>query len=154
MSTIRRALKLVNRSVRSSAIFSPSSAIRFYSAQPNDESDDSISTVDFDSRDYSSQLSASTSTSNAGPIWDNFYRKKADRILAGGPDLGKINGGEEDERKRKLARVLLEAALMKPDDEEEEEMEVKLEDQKSLSVGIIGAPNAGKSSLTNCMVRL
>uniref|UniRef100_A0A803N186 Era-type G domain-containing protein n=1 Tax=Chenopodium quinoa TaxID=63459 RepID=A0A803N186_CHEQI len=51
-------------------------------------------------------------------------------------------------------RALLEAALDAPDevDEEEEGLEVKVEDQKSLSVGIIGAPNAGKSALTNFMV--
>lgn len=66
---------------------------------------------------------------------------------------------EEDERRRRiLAKALLEAALNneKEDEEEEEEDEslgvVKDEDQKSLSVGIIGAPNAGKSALTNYMV--
>ena len=54
-----------------------------------------------------------------------------------------------------LAKALLEAALEAPDDDDEEEDEdlvVKEEDQKSLSVGIIGAPNAGKSALTNYMV--
>ncbi|KAJ0018935.1 hypothetical protein Pint_12003 [Pistacia integerrima] len=57
---------------------------------------------------------------------------------------------DEDERKnRTLARALLEAALVR---EEEEDEEVKEEDQRSLSVGIIGAPNAGKSALTNFMV--
>ena len=60
---------------------------------------------------------------------------------------------EEDERRRRaLAKALLEAALDGGDKEEEEEMKglgmVKEEDQKSLSVGIIGAPNAGKSALT------
>lgn len=62
---------------------------------------------------------------------------------------------EEDEQKQRvLAKALLEAVLAKPDEEEEgEERVVKEEDQKSLSVGIIGAPNAGKSCLTNYMVR-
>jgi len=64
---------------------------------------------------------------------------------------------EEEERKTKaLEKALLEAALSKPEEEEEEDEDVgvvKEEDQKSLSVGIIGAPNAGKSSLTNYMVR-
>ncbi|GAB2276092.1 hypothetical protein Dimus_010832 [Dionaea muscipula] len=63
---------------------------------------------------------------------------------------------EEEERKRMLARRLLQAALEVADEEEaedgEEDVGVKLEDQKSLSVGIIGAPNAGKSALTNYMV--
>ncbi|KAI3870029.1 hypothetical protein MKW98_021537, partial [Papaver atlanticum] len=45
------------------------------------------------------------------------------------------------------------SAMEKSDvEEEEEDMIVKEEDQKSLSVGIIGAPNAGKSALTNFMV--
>jgi len=53
-----------------------------------------------------------------------------------------------------LAKALLEAALEAADDDEDEEedMVVKEEDQKSLSVGIIGVPNAGKSALTNSMV--
>ncbi|ERN14954.1 GTP-binding protein ERG [Amborella trichopoda] len=62
---------------------------------------------------------------------------------------------EEDIRASSLAKALLQAALARPDDEEEEEMGygvVKLEDQRSLSVGIIGAPNSGKSALTNFLV--
>jgi len=72
---------------------------------------------------------------------------------------GRLKFKEEEEgRKTKaLEKALLEAALSKPEEEEEEEDEdvsvVNEEDQKSLSVGIIGAPNAGKSSLTNYMVR-
>lgn len=61
---------------------------------------------------------------------------------------------EERERATRLARALLEAALGQPDEDEEEDMVVKEEDQRSLSVGIIGAPNAGKSCLTNFMVKL
>ncbi|RWW32771.1 hypothetical protein GW17_00002523, partial [Ensete ventricosum] len=61
---------------------------------------------------------------------------------------------EERERATRLARALLEASLCLPDEEEEEDMVVKEEDQRSLSVGIIGAPNAGKSCLTNFMVKL
>lgn len=64
---------------------------------------------------------------------------------------------EEDERRRRaLAKALLEAAMDEGEDEEEEGKGaglVKEDDQKSLSVGIIGAPNAGKSALTNYMVR-
>ena len=48
---------------------------------------------------------------------------------------------------------MLEAALEGPDEDADHDQEVKEEDQKSLSVGIIGAPNAGKSALTNFMVR-
>ncbi|OVA12742.1 Zinc/iron permease [Macleaya cordata] len=45
------------------------------------------------------------------------------------------------------------AALEKPADVEVEDMFVKEEDQKSMSVAIIGAPNAGKSALTNFHVK-
>ncbi|PPS10570.1 hypothetical protein GOBAR_AA10072 [Gossypium barbadense] len=44
------------------------------------------------------------------------------------------------------------ASLEGPDEDADQDQEVKEEDQKSLSVGIIGAPNAGKSALTNFMV--
>ncbi|PPD95226.1 hypothetical protein GOBAR_DD07732 [Gossypium barbadense] len=56
------------------------------------------------------------------------------------------------EKRRILAKALLEAALEGPDEDADQDQEVKEEDQKSLSVGIIGAPNAGKSALTNFMV--
>lgn len=60
---------------------------------------------------------------------------------------------EKERRASELAKVLLEASLQRPDDElDEEEEEVREEDQKSLAVGIVGAPNAGKSTLTNFMV--
>lgn len=62
--------------------------------------------------------------------------------------------GEEERRANRLAKALLWAALEKPDEEVEARMIVKEEDQRSLSVGIIGAPNAGKSALTNFMVCL
>lgn len=57
----------------------------------------------------------------------------------------------EEERSREVALALLEAALEPPDDDLGPG-EVREEDQMSLSVGIVGAPNAGKSSLTNTMV--
>jgi predicted GTPase len=60
----------------------------------------------------------------------------------------------EEERSREVALALLEAAMEPPDEDEEEPGEVREEDQMSLSVGIVGAPNAGKSSLTNTVVRV
>lgn len=52
-----------------------------------------------------------------------------------------------------MALALLDAALEPPDEDEDEDAgEVREEDQMSLSVGIVGAPNAGKSLLTNTMV--
>ncbi|KAM7257693.1 hypothetical protein ACFE04_013434 [Oxalis oulophora] len=111
------------------------------------------------------------------PTWDDKYRERADKVVFGKDtnnyndkkkkkiknNNGKqqqlveveVEDGEEEEAKRRLlARALLEAALEKPDVEEEDDEEVREEDQKSLSVGIVGAPNAGKSSLTNFMKQL
>ncbi|KAL2896698.1 GTP-binding protein ERG [Bienertia sinuspersici] len=92
-----------------------------------------------------------------GLTWDESLRDRAKSKIFGEevPTKGKlrITEIEEEERRRALARALLEAALDAPDKEDEDEEEVvKVEDQKSLSVGIIGAPNAGKSALTNFMV--
>lgn len=77
---------------------------------------------------------------------------RADKVVFGkDSQTAKVRIFQEDEDERKnraLARALLEAALEK----EEEDEEVKEEDQRSLTVGIIGAPNAGKSALANFMV--
>lgn len=65
-----------------------------------------------------------------------------------------VEDAVEEERSREVALALLEAALEPPDEDEEGgPEEVRKEDQMSLSVGIVGAPNAGKSSLTNTAVR-
>lgn len=58
----------------------------------------------------------------------------------------------EEKKRRALAKALLEAALAAEDEDNDDDLVVKEEDQKSLSVGIVGAPNAGKSALTNYMV--
>ncbi|KAK9989478.1 hypothetical protein SO802_029717 [Lithocarpus litseifolius] len=140
----------------------------FYSAQPQEEdpshnlnSSDSENGSDsvFDSTHYTipglgSETNAQTPQQ---PTWDEKYREKADGLIFGKDTQKrklKILEEEEERRRRVLAKALLEAALEAADDEdeEEEEMVVKEEDQKSLSVGIIGAPNAGKSALTNYMV--
>ncbi|KAI8555880.1 hypothetical protein RHMOL_Rhmol05G0208000 [Rhododendron molle] len=136
---------------------------RLYSAQPHQNdavaatSDDESGENTFDSTQYTLPNKGFDSiTSN--PTWDEKYREKADRAVFG-EETNVRNVVKEEERKRRaaaLARALLEAALDRPDGDEEEEEEgdlvVKEEDQKSLSVGIIGAPNAGKSALTNYMV--
>lgn len=92
--------------------------------------------------------------------WDKGYRARVEKeLFRNETDKGKLNISEEEEddddedRSRILAKALLEAALDSADDELGEG-EVREEDQKSLNVGIIGPPNAGKSSLTNFMVRL
>ncbi|KAJ6825740.1 GTP-binding protein ERG [Iris pallida] len=101
-----------------------------------------------------------TKPPNQQLTWNPAYRAKADKALFG-TDPQEVEEEEEDdgvdeeeqqaERERRLARALLEAAVMPPD-KEGDVGGVKEEDQRSLSVGIIGAPNAGKSSLTNFMV--
>nr|CAD1840327.1 unnamed protein product [Ananas comosus var. bracteatus] len=125
------------------------------SAAADDDADaPSAASADFDSAEFSLPDDSGASSRRA-PVWDEAYRVRADRVLFGERNRAKKLLEEEEERERatRLARALLEAALEPPDDAGEEgDMVVKEEDQKSLSVGIIGAPNAGKSSLTNFMV--
>ncbi|PON42266.1 GTP-binding protein Era [Parasponia andersonii] len=141
---------------------------RFYAAQPQEDDpthnpnfsdpengSDSV----FDSAHFALPSFGSDANAKARPTWDKRYREKADQVIFGEEtQKGKLKSTEEEEEKRRrmLAKALLEAALEKADDEEEDEDEedlvVKEEYQKSLSVGIVGAPNAGKSSLTNYMV--
>ncbi|XP_066352826.1 GTP-binding protein ERG-like [Miscanthus floridulus] len=84
--------------------------------------------------------------------FDTSLRARADEALFG-KGLGAAAVEEEDEdRSRDVALALLDAAMEPPDEDEEDFGEVREEDQMSLSVGIVGAPNAGKSSLTNTMV--
>ncbi|CAA2994235.1 GTP-binding ERG [Olea europaea subsp. europaea] len=144
---------------------------RFYSAQPQhdessvtaitDEYDDASSVFDSSHYDLDLNLNRGNSSDDSGSerksTWDDKYRDTV-RSKVFGEDVKHLRmlKKEEDKKKRAaiLAKSLLEAALEQPDEEEEEGdlREVKEEDQKSLSVGIIGAPNAGKSALTNCMV--
>lgn len=143
----------------------------FYSAQPQrdespvtaitDEYDDASSVFDSSHYDLDLNLNRGNSSDDSGSerksTWDDKYRDTV-RSKVFGEDVKHLRmlKKEEDKKKRAaiLAKSLLEAALEQPDEEEEEgdPREVKEEDQKSLSVGIIGAPNAGKSALTNCMV--
>ncbi|KAH7848434.1 hypothetical protein Vadar_002689 [Vaccinium darrowii] len=126
---------------------------RFYAAQPQQDDDSGDST--FDSTEYTSpNTSFDEITPNS--TWDKKYRDKADRAVFGEETQNRKLFEEKEKTRRAnvLAKALLEAALERADEEEEEEQDlvVKEEDQKSLSVGIIGAPNAGKSALTNYMV--
>ncbi|KAG2304104.1 hypothetical protein Bca52824_032755 [Brassica carinata] len=138
---------------------------RFYSAQPNLHEPTSVNgdgpTGDsvYDSTQYSIPVEDS-SRKPKQPNWDKGYRERVQRELFP-EEKGKVKESSEEEedeeddesvdRSRILAKALLEAALESADDELGEG-EVREEDQKSLNVGIIGPPNAGKSSLTNFMV--
>ncbi|KAK2987385.1 hypothetical protein RJ640_020582 [Escallonia rubra] len=142
---------------------------RFLSAQPQqtseeDEQSDSLST--FDSSHYELPDPVPAPLEQQQPTWDQKYRAKVNKAVFGeetrtpGVDevkRSRVLAREEDRRRRAalLAKEMLEAALDRPDGEEdgdEEVGEVKEEDQMCLSVGIVGAPNAGKSALTNFMV--
>ncbi|KAK9683952.1 hypothetical protein RND81_10G177300 [Saponaria officinalis] len=132
--------------------------------QPNSSNSSSESELDHEIPDFNSAhftLAPETKNpENGGKIWDEKYRDKVkSRVFDEEIKKGKlkiteeVEKSEEEERKRALARALLEAALENADDEDEDEdEEIEVDDQKSVSVGIIGAPNAGKSALTNFMV--
>lgn len=146
---------------------------RFYSAQPNlDEptsvsEDRPISDSVYDSSQYSipgiEDSRVDSVKKRKQTTWDKGYRARVEKELFP-KETEKLEIAEEEsseeeddddsiDRSRVLAKALLEAALESAD-EELGEGEVNEEDQKSLNVGIIGPPNAGKSSLTNFMVRL
>ncbi|XP_057506993.1 GTP-binding protein ERG isoform X2 [Actinidia eriantha] len=163
-----RTLAVLSYSSPSNTRLNPPLLRRFYAAQPqevaaasasasaseDDENGDSV----FDSSQYTLPDMGSDSVAGIArePTWDEKYREKANREIFGEEtQIQRIREKEEEKKRRAaaLAKALLEAALARPDEEEEEgDSVVKEEDQKSLSVGIIGAPNAGKSALTNFMV--
>ncbi|KAH9610482.1 hypothetical protein KSS87_016224 [Heliosperma pusillum] len=162
------------RSLRNTPVFSlkpyknPTFLSYFFSSQPqfdqtnspNATCSSSDNEIDHETSDFNSAhftlppQNPSKNPDNGGRIWDDKYREEVlSKVFNEDVKKGDLKVGEE-ERKRALARALLEAALAKPDDEEDEDEdeEVEVEDQMSVSVGIIGAPNAGKSALTNIMV--
>ncbi|GFQ00853.1 GTP-binding protein erg [Phtheirospermum japonicum] len=153
------------KTLTNSAIFH-----RFYSAQPQhddplpsnpEEYAGAAQDTVFDSSDFAdlnlsiSHSGNSTANGDDKAAWDEKYRDRV-KSKVFGEDVSHFRILQREEEKKKkageLAKALLEAALDDDVDEEAEEREVKEEDQKSLSVGIIGAPNAGKSALTNYMV--
>ncbi|XP_030550681.2 GTP-binding protein ERG [Rhodamnia argentea] len=163
MKTLRalRTLAAPRTGPHPSNFTSPTFFLRPYSAQPQEDSDHNDSDSVFNSADYA--IPTGVSPSGAGddrappqPTWSDEHRRRADQVLFGDKPMRVLEVEEdvEEEKRRVLAKMLLEAALGDPDDEDynDEEKAVREEDQKSLAVGIIGAPNAGKSALTNYMV--
>lgn len=65
---------------------------------------------------------------------------------------GGLSDWERGKRAEAQAMSLLRVALDEADENEEGSVFVREEEQKSLRVGIVGAPNAGKSKLTNYLV--
>ncbi|XP_065850080.1 GTP-binding protein ERG [Euphorbia lathyris] len=147
-----RILKYLTSNPRCYHPFNPIPLSHFFSSQTELKDNDSDSVFD------SSEFALPNVDSNAAPeesTWDEKYRRRADKLVFG-QETQKSNAKilqeqEQEERRRLLAKALLQAALEKPDDEDENQV-VMEEDQKSLAVGIVGAPNAGKSALTNYMV--
>lgn len=138
---------------------------RYYSAQPEQDDSNHNPTLSdtenapdsvFDSSQFDIPTMDSTTKTEPDSGWDKKYRAKADKLIFGKDSEGvkyKLMEEEEERRRRALAKSLLEAVLETADDDQEDgERTVKEEDQKSLAVGIVGAPNAGKSALTNYMV--
>ncbi|KAL3523146.1 hypothetical protein ACH5RR_015980 [Cinchona calisaya] len=142
---------------------------RFYTAESQqefptsstEEEDDNSSSV-FDSSEYNLSLnlcndSEAEKVKDGNPTWDEKYRDRVKSKVFGEEIKSSRILKRSEERKKNaavLAMSLLDTAVRWQDKEEEEEevKEVKVEDQMSLTVGIIGAPNAGKSALTNYMV--
>ncbi|CAK8570463.1 unnamed protein product [Lathyrus sativus] len=163
-----KALRILTKTTisTSSPKPNPTSIFRvFFSAEPlPPESDSHLSEQSdstFDSSHYEILIPDDHKPKpKPKPTWDEKFRNRADKLVFGDETKGKVKFKEEEDERRRmvLAKALLEAALNNEKEEEDEEEEdgdlgvVKDEDQKSLSVGIIGAPNAGKSALTNYMV--
>lgn len=153
-----RALAALHARPHPSNFTSPAFLLRRYAAQPQEDSDHNDSDSVFNSADYAVPP-AGDDRAPRQPTWSDKIRRRADEVLFGDKPMRVLEVEEEEEdleeeKRRVLAKALLEAALLAPDaeDDDEEEMAVMEEDQKSLAVGIIGAPNAGKSALTNFMV--
>ncbi|KAI5667216.1 hypothetical protein M9H77_17069 [Catharanthus roseus] len=165
-----RALRILNSAISSNpqkSHLNLSPFQRFYAAQPQQdlptsttEGEDGDSSSVFDSSEYTVGLDLnndSVGESVESSTWDEKYRERV-RSKVFGEETKSSRILRKDEEKKKnaavLAMTLLNAAVQRPDWEEvdDEEKEVKMEDQRSLAVGIIGAPNAGKSALANFMV--
>lgn len=140
---------------------------RFYTAQPQEEfppssteEEDGVPSSVFDSSEYMVDMElngGSVGESVKTPTWDEKYRERVKRKVFGEESKSSRILRKDKEKKKNaavLAMSLLNAAVQRPgwEEDENEVKEIKEEDQRSLAVGIIGAPNAGKSALTNFVV--
>ncbi|PWA43257.1 GTP-binding family protein [Artemisia annua] len=178
---MKKALTLIQTLSTSKPTKNPIFLARFYSSiplkqtpEPEDtQTPENNSAYAFDSSHYElpsnigSGFGSDDSVVNKESNWNEKYRLKTEKTLFGEEyeKMAKVKRSkkgktrkermlEQEEKRRRteiLSRVLIDAAVAESDEEDEEEV-VRAEDQLSLSVGIIGAPNAGKSALTNFMV--
>ncbi|KAL3833819.1 hypothetical protein ACJIZ3_008555 [Penstemon smallii] len=166
MKAVRAALRLKSLTSFSSSTRKSTFILnRYYSAQPEEHPlhpnpEEHPYEAAFDSShfdlDDAGGGGGDNNTDGGGKetTWDEKYRDRV-KSKVFGEDVSHFRiYKREEEKNRKAAQAmsLLEAALDEPEEEEVDVMDVKDEDQKSLSVGIIGAPNAGKSALTNNII--
>ncbi|XP_075481799.1 LOW QUALITY PROTEIN: GTP-binding protein ERG-like [Primulina tabacum] len=173
MIVVRAPLRTLRASLCSAqfTLFTSPFLHRFYSAEPQ-QTDPFSSTNSGDFEDPQEAVFDSShypdfnvdlkpndgdnNTCNDDATWSNRYRDTI-KSKVFGEDVSHLRILRRDEEKKNkaaaMAMALLEPCLDEQDEDEDVEVgEVKEEDQKSLSVAIIGAPNAGKSALTNFMV--
>ncbi|XP_051128313.1 GTP-binding protein ERG [Andrographis paniculata] len=165
-----RPLRLLLPSVSSTPFYffthSAAFLLSFYSAQPHrddhlpsqptteEECPSSMDHSVFDSSHFH-PINLFSDHTIQKPSWEEKYRDRVKSKVFGEEDASRLRIlKREEEKKTKAARALLEVALDEDEDEDVDVdvVEVEEENQKSLSVGIVGAPNAGKSALTNFMV--
>ncbi|KAK1407752.1 hypothetical protein QVD17_39378 [Tagetes erecta] len=174
MKALRLARTLANHSSQKPYYTFLSS--QFYASQPlqqnpvSETEETHTNGVGFDSSHYElPDINTEANIASKESTWDEKYRMKVNKTIFGEEHQQLVKDKknkkksrsermmEQEEKRRRseiLSKALLQAAVAETEDEEEEDESevVKLEDQLSLSVGIIGAPNAGKSALTNFMV--
>ncbi|KAG8086970.1 hypothetical protein GUJ93_ZPchr0010g7510 [Zizania palustris] len=160
LSRVPTTLRVLSTASSSSSSSSSSAAAAAADASSDSDSAAAAPGADFDSSEFSLPPSSEPSKAR-NPVsalrklrFDPSLRARADVALFGKErGVRGLDEAVEEERSREVALALLEAALEPPDEDDDVGPgEIREEDQMSLSVGIVGAPNAGKSSLTNTMV--
>jgi len=109
-------------------------------------------------RFYSAKSGGESSDDESNSAWEKVVAEESDD--SPGPSgrclVKDADWLARDSKAKAQAMALLSAALDEAEGGEEgqgETVAVSEEDQKSLRVGVVGSPNAGKSTLTNHLVR-
>lgn len=110
-------------------------------------------------RFYSAKSGGESSDEESSSSWEKVVAEESDSI-PGPSGRGSVKDADwwaRDSKAQEQAMALLSAALDEADEdfanEGGEPLAISEEDQKSLRVGVVGSPNAGKSTLTNHLVR-